>query len=226
MKEVTLTATPRTSTGKGAARRVRMAGGIPAVVYGPEIEPFAISVDERAFHKAAKSVVGGSALIDLEVDGKKNKVIIRDVQRDPVTSRIVHLDFHAVSMKKPIHISIPIRFVGTPRGVKTDGGIMQTTMREVEISCLPSKIPEHVEVDVTDLGIGDSIHVGDLSIPDAQILSEAQRTIVVISAPTVMKATAAEEEAAAEEAAEAAEAEAAAEEKKAEEEEEKKEEEK
>lgn len=232
MKEISLVASMRSSVGKGAARQVRMGGNIPAVVYGPEIEPFSIAVEERSFHAATKSAGGVSSIINLKVDGKSNKVIIRDVQRDPVTSKIIHLDFYAVSMKKPISISIPIHFVGTARGVKTDGGIMQTTMRELEISCLPSDIPEHVEVDVAELGIGDSIHVLDLTIPKVQILSEARRTVVVISAPTVMKVEAAvEEEAVAEEEAEVAEApaeegEAPAEEKKDEKKDEKKEEKK
>ena len=232
MKEISLVASIRPSVGKGASRQARMGGNIPAVVYGPEIEPLTIAVEERAFRAATKSAGGFSSIIDLKVDGKSNKVIVRDVQRDPVTSKIIHLDFYAVSMKKAISISIPIHFVGTARGVKTDGGIMQTTMRELEISCLPSDIPEHVEVDVDELGIGDSIHVRALTIPKVQILSEARRTVVVISAPTVMKVEAAvEEEAVVEEEAEVAEApaeegEAKAEEKKDEKKDEKKEEKK
>ncbi len=205
MKEVLLSAMTRSGTGKGPARRVRMAGGIPAVVYGPEIEPEPIAVNERDFRAVMKTATS-STIFTLDVNGKKNKVVLRDIQRDPVTSKVVHLDFHAVSMSKPINIFVPITFVGTPRGVKTDGGIMQTTMRELEISCLPSDIPEQVEVDVTDLGIGESIHVGDINIPNATIAAEKDRTVVVISAPTVVKAaaTAAEEEAAEEAAAEEA----------------------
>lgn len=214
MKEVALIASPRTSVGRGSARRTRQTGSIPAVVYGPETEPFSIAIEERAFRAAMKSAGGTSAIYNLEVDDKRNKVVIREIQRDPVTNEITHLDFLAISMTKSLHISIPIHFVGTARGVKTDGGIMQTTMRELEISCLPSDIPEYVEVNVDDLGIGDSIHVRDLSIPKTQVLSELQRTVVVISAPTVMKVEepTAEEIAAAEEAAEEAPAEAAAEE--------------
>ncbi len=206
MKEIALTASPRTAIGKGSAHRTRAAGNIPAVVYGPEIDPLPVTVTEQAFRAAVKSA-GGSAIFNLQVDGKSSKVIIRELQRDPVTSRIIHIDFHAISMTKPLHLSIPIHFVGTARGVKTEGGIMQTVMRELEISCLPTDIPEHVEVDVTNLGIGGSIHVRDLSIPKAQVLSEPQSTVVVISAPTIMKVEVPVAEAAvAEEAAEAAEA--------------------
>ncbi|HWR82531.1 MAG TPA: 50S ribosomal protein L25 [Candidatus Deferrimicrobium sp.] len=232
MKEISLAATPRSTVGSGAARRMRRAGSIPGVVYGPERAPLPVTIDERALRAATKAAGGTSTIINLDVDGTTSKVVLREIQRDPITSHIVHLDFHAISMKKPLHISIPIHFVGLARGVKTEGGIMQTTLRELEISCLPSDIPEDVKVDVSDLGIGDSIHVRDLSIPNAQILVDSHRTVVVISAPTIMKVEApVAAEAVAAEAApaegEAAEAEKAeAEPKKAEKKEEKKKDEK
>lgn len=196
MKEVTLAASPRASVGKGPARQARMRGSIPAVVYGPEVEPMPVEVDVHAFRTAIKAAGSTSAILNLKVNGKTNKVIIREIQRDPVTSNVMHIDFHAISMTQPIHVAVPIRFVGTARGVKTEGGILQTTMRELEVSCLPAQIPDRIEVDVAELGIGDSIHVRDLEIPDVKILSELRRTVVVISAPTVVKveAEAAEEE--------------------------------
>ncbi len=193
MKEVPISASRRESLGKGPARQTRMAGNIPAVVYGPEVEPIPIALEERALRTAMKSSGGAGTIFNLDVEGNENKVVLREIQRDPVTSKIMHLDFHAISMTKPLHISIPILFEGTPRGVKTDGGIMQTTMRELEISCLPSEIPESLVLDVEDLGIGDSIHVRDVEVPKVQILSPEQRTIVVIAAPTVVKAEAAAE---------------------------------
>ena len=194
MKEVPITANRRDSVGKGFARRERMAGNIPAVMYGPEVEPIPISVNEKAFRTAMKSTGGTSTLISLDVEGARNTVVLREIQRDPVSCKITHLDFHAVSMTRPMYLSIPISFVGTPRGVKTDGGIMQITMREMEVSCLPVDIPEKIELDVTDLGIGDSFHVSDVTIPKATILDPERRTIVVIAAPTVIKAEAVEEE--------------------------------
>lgn len=206
MKEVSLAASPRTTHGKGPARRGRKEGNIPGVVYGPEVKPIPIELTEGAFRAAIKEAAGTSAIFNLEVDGKVNKVVIRDIQRDPLTSHVLHVDFHAISMNKPLHLSIPIRLTGTARGVKTDGGILQTTLRELEISCLPADIPEHVDVDVSDLGIGDSIHVRDLNVPNAKILDESQRTVVVVAAPTVVKV-----ETPAEEAAELAEGEEAAE---------------
>lgn len=195
MKELQLSAEKREGLGKGPAGRVRVEGKIPAVIYGPEIKPISISVEQRQFKAAMKSIAGANAFFNLDVGGKKSKVIVRDMQLDPVTSTIIHVDFHAISMTKPLHLSIPIHLEGIPRGVKTDGGIMQTNMRTLEVSCLPSQIPEFVTLDVTDLGIGDSIHVRNITLEDVQILAEPQRTVVVISAPTVVKEdTPAEEE--------------------------------
>jgi large subunit ribosomal protein L25 len=208
MKEIAIAATARTEIGKGPARKARRDGSIPGVVYGPEIDPMVVSVPEREF-RAAMKAAHSSSILSLNVDGTENKVILREIQRDPVSNRVVHLDFHAISMSQPINVSIPIKFVGTPRGVKTDGGIMQATMRELDIICLPDDIPEEFEIDVTDLGIGDAIHVADLSIPKVEIDEPERRTVVVISAPTIIKSetTAAEEEEEAEEGAEAVEGE-------------------
>jgi large subunit ribosomal protein L25 len=187
MKDISLAAERREGKGKGPAHQLRFSGRIPAVMYGPETEPTSLAVEERAFRTAMKQAGGQSALFTLDVNGKQNKVILREIQRDPVSNKVLHLDFHAISMNRPIHISIPVHFTGLAKGVKTEGGIMQIVMREVEISCLPADIPEHVEVDVTELGIGDSIHVSELKIANATILGEPTRTVVVISAPTIIK---------------------------------------
>ena len=158
-------------------------------------QEISIAIDERELHSAMKNA-DSSTILNLKVGEKENKVVLRDTQRDPVTNKVIHLDFHAISMTRPINIAVPIHFFGEPMGVKVDGGIMQITMRELEISCLPTNIPDHFEVNVDDLGIGDSVHVKDISIPNATIMSEQQRTMVVISAPTVIKVdTTAEEEA-------------------------------
>jgi large subunit ribosomal protein L25 len=212
MKEISINASKRELLGKGPARQSRMAGNIPAVVYGPELEPIPVDIDLRTFRSAMKGSASLSSIISLDVGGKVNKVILRDIQRDPITSEIIHMDFHAISMTKPLHISIPIHFKGTPRGVKTDGGIMQITMRELEISCLPTNIPEEFVLDVEGMGIGDAMHVRDISLENIQIVSPGQRTIVVIAAPTVVKSddkTEAELEAEAEAEAEATPAEGA-----------------
>jgi large subunit ribosomal protein L25 len=211
MREIPVTITRRSGVGKGVARKARAAGQIPGVVYGPETEPFAVTVEERAFRSAMRNATK-SSILTLQMDGKETKAVMRELQRDPVSNRVLHVDFHAISMNKPIHVAIPIHFIGTPVGVKVDGGIMQTTMREIEISCLPTDIPEHLQIDVSELRIGDSVHVKNISVPGATILADQQRTIVVISAPTIIKSeeTAAEAAAAEGEAAEGAAAEGAA----------------
>lgn len=213
MKEINITANSRQTGGKGFARRVRVTGNIPAIVYGPEKQPTPIAVNEKDLRGALKTAGGvHGSIFTLNVDGQQSKVIVREIQRDPLTSRMVHIDFHAISMNKPINIEIPIRFTGLAKGVKSEGGIMQVLMRDIEISCLPVNIPEQFEVDVTELGIGDSIHVRDISIPNVQILAEPSNVMVVISAPTIIKAeaTAAEAVPAEGEAAEGAAAEGAA----------------
>jgi large subunit ribosomal protein L25 len=187
MKEVALSAQSREAATKGHARRVRMEGMIPAIVYGPEFKPTPVSVEEKALRAAFRSAGGGNALFNLATDGKQTKVIVREVQRDPVTSRVIHVDFHAISMTKPLHISVPIHYIGTATGVKNEGGILQLVERVLEISCLPTNIPEFVEVDVTNLAIGDSIHVRDLNLPGVNIMADKDRTLVVVTAPTVIK---------------------------------------
>ncbi len=187
MREVVLPATARTTTGKSDLRQIREKGLIPAVVYGPERKPLPVEINEREFRAAVKEASGTSSLFDLKVDGKVNKVLIREIQRDPITSRVLHVDFHAVSMNKPIHVSVPIHIVGIPVGVKTDGGILQHTLRELEIACLPADIPERIELDVTNLSIGDSLHVRDLNVPNAKVVGDERRTVVVVAAPTIVK---------------------------------------
>ena len=207
MKEIVLAAEMRPGVGKGPARQARRDGSVPAVIYGPESEPRAIAVNQKALKAAIRSVSGASTLMDLEIDGKTNKVIMREVQRDPVTSDIIHVDFHAVSMSKPINVAIQIRVVGSAIGVKRDGGILQINMRDLEVLCLPDQIPGHIEVDVSELAIGDSIHVEDLTLPeDINVVADSSRTVLVIGAPTVVKVDEPTEEELA-----AAEAEAAAE---------------
>lgn len=187
MKEISIAANARQTTGKGFARQARAEGKIPGVVYGPETTPLSVYVAEREFRAAMKAAAGSSSIFTLNIDGKPNKVLVREIQRDPVSSRMLHVDFHAISMTKPINLSIPVHISGISKGVKSEGGIQNLVLRELEISCLPSNIPDFVSVDVTELGIGDSIHVRDLSIPNVTVLEDKDSTVVTISAPTVIK---------------------------------------
>lgn len=186
MKEVSLSVSLREKTGKGAARQSRMAGNIPGVIYGPEVQPMSIEVSEKDLRRAVKEAGSSSAIYQLAVNGKSTPVIIRDLQRDPLTSKVTHVDFHAISMNKPLHITVSLNIVGIPNGVKADGGIMQIVVREIDIACLPKDIPDSVDIDVSALEVGDSIHVRDLEIPNAKILTEERRTVLVVNAPTVV----------------------------------------
>ncbi len=186
MREIPMTAVMREEVGKGFARRARMAGQIPGVIYGPETEPMAVAVVEHEFRTAMKTA-DSSSILSIQVDGKEHKAVVRELQRDEITNKVIHVDFHAISMSRPINVALPINFTGTPIGVKVDGGIMQATIRELEISCLPKDIPDKFEIDVSELNIGDSIHVRDLDIPNVDIMTAERRTVVVISAPTVIK---------------------------------------
>ncbi len=193
MKEVLLEASLRKTTGKGSARQSRLAGNIPAVVYGPEIDSLPIEISEKVMRQAVKDS-SFNAIFDLSVDGKSNKVLIRDIHRDPISLKVTHLDFHAISMTKPIKLSVPISLIGEAIGVKTDGGLIQSAMREIEISCLPIDIIDVIEVDVSELNVGDSIHIRDISIKNVTILAEERRTVVICAAPSVVEEEVSEED--------------------------------
>ncbi len=208
MKELNLTVEKRDETGKGPNRRLRREGDIPAVIYGPETDPISVKVNYRTLYRLMHEVPLNT-IINLDINGDDTpprKVLIRDLQKNPVSGELVHLDFHNIPMDKPITLTIPITAVGIPEGVKTFGGIVQYAKREIDISCLPTNIPEKIEIDITALNVGDSIHVSDLELGDVEIMTEPERTLITVVAPTVIKATA-EEEAAAAEAEEAAEGE-------------------
>jgi large subunit ribosomal protein L25 len=213
MKEINLTVEKRDGTGKGSNRRLRRAGEIPAVVYGPETEPIPVKVEYKNLYRLMHNVPLNT-IINLDITGVESptrKVLIRELQKDPVTGELLHMDFHHIPMDKPITLTVPITAVGIPVGVKTFGGIVQYTRREIDISCLPSDIPDKIEVDISELNVGDSVHVSDLELENVHILTDPARTLITVVAPTVIK-TAAEEAAEAEaEAEEAAEGEEGAE---------------
>lgn len=191
MKEVSLAVHPRGGTGTTAARSHRQDGQIPAIMYGPELEkPIPIAVVDKEFRTILKGIEGGNAMFNLSLNGTTRKAILREIQRDKITSRVIHVDFHAISLTRPLHIKIPIHLKGIPLGVKNDGGVLQQTKRDVEISCLPADIPEFVEIDISNLAIGDSVHARDLSIPKATILEDDDQTFVVVSAPTAIETAA------------------------------------
>jgi large subunit ribosomal protein L25 len=199
MKELNLTVEKRDATGKGPNRRLRATGHIPAVVYGPEMEPISVRVNYLKLYHLMHGVPQ-STIINLDIegaDGPTRKVLIRELQKDPLSGNLLHIDFHQIPLDKPITLTIPVKVIGTPIGVSTFGGILQRVRRTIDISCLPADIPDDIEIDISELNVGDSVHVSSLKIKNVTILTDPVRTIVTVVAPTVIKepaVAAAEEE--------------------------------
>jgi len=180
---VTLTATVRDKTGKGAARQARFGKQIPAVIYGHGRATQPLMVDALALEKALMGIEPESTLIELTVDGKKSRTLIREIQRHPIRPDIIHVDFYEIRGGEKITLKVPVHLVGTPDGVRNAGGVLDQVTREVEIEVLPENIPDRVELDVSALKIGDSLHTRDLSIPNAVILTGADLTITTVVPP-------------------------------------------
>jgi len=182
---VQLSAEKRSTKGKGASREMRRGGKVPAVIYGRGREPAQLTVDGVALGRLLEKIVPESTIVELTVDGKPVKTLIREVQRHPVRPGIVHVDFYEIRAGQKIRVAVPIHCVGIPDGVRNQGGTLDQVIRNVEIEVLPDDIPEHVELDVTALTIGKSLHISDLSIPKAQILMDAALTVATVVAPRI-----------------------------------------
>ena len=173
-------ATPRTGKfNKNAARRVRVAGKIPAVVYGAGQESVAVAVDPRVVTKILHSESGHNTIFDLNVEGAALvKAMIVDWQHEPIKGKLLHIDFKRIAMDKAMRVSVPIQLTGTPAGVKTAGGVLDQILREVEIECLPADIPDHIDVDVSALEMYGAIHVSDLPHSGSIKFLEDETTLV------------------------------------------------
>ncbi|MFH0799644.1 MAG: 50S ribosomal protein L25 [Pseudomonadota bacterium] len=183
MERVTLVAEKRIA-GKGPAHRMRVTGRIPAVLYGRTVEALPISVDRRALEKAVKTKAGMNVLVDLSVaGGDSGLALIRDFQADPFKRDFTHIDFQAISLTEKLEVEVPVVLTGLSIGVK-EGGVVEQLRRTLHIRSLPESIPERIEVDVTELKIGDSIHSNTISLPSGVELSSALNyTIVTIVPP-------------------------------------------
>jgi large subunit ribosomal protein L25 len=182
-QSVSLAATAREKTGKGAARQARFQKKVPAVIYGHGRATQTLMVDALALEKALTGIEPASTLIELSVDGKTSRTLIREIQRHPLRPDIIHVDFYEIKSGEKITLKVPVHLVGTPDGVRNAGGVLDQVTREVEIEVLPENIPDSVELDVSALKIGDSLHTRDLSIPNAVILTGADLTIATVVPP-------------------------------------------
>src|SRR5881409_1237498 len=195
---VSLAATPRISTGKGGARQARFQGKVPAVIYGHGRNTQPLELEAKALEKALQGVEPESTIIELAVDGKAVKTLIREIQRHPLRPDIIHVDFYEIHAEEKVTLKVPVHLMGNPDGVRNAGGVLDQVTREVEIVVLPENIPDRVELDVTALKIGDSLHVRDLSIANAKILTEADLTIATVVPPRAEEVAAPSPEAATE----------------------------
>ena len=180
---ISITAVPRTAAGKGAARQSRLKKKIPAVVYGHGRASQSLEVDAQALEQVLTGKEPSSTLVELTVDGKKARALIREIQRHPVRPDIIHIDFYEIHADEKVKLKVPVHLIGTPDGVRNAGGVLDQVTREVEIEVLPEHIPDRVELDVTVLTIGRSLHVSDLVIPNATILTHADLTIATVVPP-------------------------------------------
>ncbi len=184
MSSATLSATLRSDTGKGVARKLRQNGEIPAVIYGHGREPQALTVNAREFDRLIRTVAYGSTVIDLDMAGTSAKSLIREIQRHPFKKQVMHVDFQEVVAGETIALKCPLVYVGTPYGVRVDGGIFDQILHELNIEALPSNIPDHITVDVTDLHVGHAMHISDLTMPaGVRVMDDVEQTVCIVQPP-------------------------------------------
>lgn len=185
-----LAARPRSETGKGVSRKLRASGRVPAVVYGHGEETRSLTVDAHELERLLSTVRVESTLIELSIEGERAPVraLVRELQTHPYRETVLHIDFYQIHAGEALTVEVPIRLVGASPGVRA-GGIMQHALTELEIRCMPDQIPQVLEVDVSALEIGDSIHVGDIALPEGiEVLVDVERSVCSVIPPTVAAA--------------------------------------
>ena len=181
MEFTTLEATSR-DTGKRATKDARLQGEVPCVLYGHHVDPLVFKLDVRYLDKLVRS--HETPLVKIDLDGNSWDCILKDIDFHPVTDAVLHADFQVLQAGEKINLAVPFRFEGTPAG-QIEGGNTQFVMSEAEITCLPKDIPPHLTVDISELNIGDSIHIGDLSFENIEFQATDSQTVVMIHAPRV-----------------------------------------
>jgi large subunit ribosomal protein L25 len=203
MAEIVVSAEGRTDRGKNAARRLRVKGLIPAIVYGGKGDAMPVAVDPKVLLRVLRSETGRNTILKLDLGAEgKTSAILKQWQMDPVKESFLHADFYRIAMDVALQVKVPVAVKGEARGVKTDGGILELIMRFIEVECLPGDIPERIEIDVTDLGINDSLRISNVPVnAKLKILEDADQVVVHViavkeeAAPAAGAAPAAEGEA-------------------------------
>lgn len=183
-ESLVLDAKKRTESGKSFARQLRREGSIPAVLYGHGRDPEPLTISNAEFEKAL-AAVSGTSIIKIKIGNKTSRALIQEIQRHPTRLQVLHVDFLEVHKGEKIVVRPPIRLIGSPEGVRNQGGVLDQILRELEIRVLPKDLPDHIDVDVTELTVGHSIHVRDVEVPDAEVLTDGGATICTVVAPRV-----------------------------------------
>jgi large subunit ribosomal protein L25 len=187
MHQLTLAALERESKGKGAARKLRKNNQLPAIFYGPTTQPIKLAINYPEFERITKRSGFENTILDLKITSRHGeetrKAMVKELMIDPVKDFCIHADFYEISMDKEITVDIPIRLVNTPIGL-TNGGLLQVVRRELTISCLPDKLIDSLDIDVSGLDIGDSVHIRDIALPEGMsCVEEGDITVAIVSAP-------------------------------------------
>jgi large subunit ribosomal protein L25 len=187
----TLTALKREGTGKSVARKLRRSGRVPAVMYGNEMEPVHLTVDAKEVEHLFHEISWENTVIDLQIEGEKepHQILVREIQSPPDKPQVpVHIDFLRIQKGVAIDVEIPVNLVGVPVGVRVHGGVLEQIIHELPVRCVPSLIPESVEVDVSGMELDDSLHVSDLTLEEGvEITIDLKRTVCLVATPRVEK---------------------------------------
>lgn len=177
MANVEIKATRREATGKGVCRQLRLKGQLPAVMYSGGSDAVSLAVEARAIERILNSKQGERSILELDIDGKKQLAMIREIQEKTMTSSLVHVDFIRISMDHKVQVMVPVHLLGIEE-IRKAGGVTQQTLTELDIECLPDRIPEFIEVDLSGKEIGDSVHISDLTMPEGvELLNDPEDVV-------------------------------------------------
>ena len=194
---ITLKAQKREGTGKGVARKLRQEGRVPAVLYGRELGTMHLSLDTHEAENLFHSISTENTIVGLKVEGVGElfQTLVREIQSHPFKSSLIHVDFLRIQAGVAVDVEVPLHLIGDPIGVKNSGGVLEQVLNELPVKCIPSKIPEFIEVDVSELDINDSLHVYDLELEEGiNITVDEERTICAVAIPKVVEEAVVEED--------------------------------
>ncbi len=194
--EATLKLETRDTAGKGVARKLRQNGRVPGIVYGAGEEPLMVSMEAHGAVRLFQEISADNTILDLVIDGKKGvRALAREIQVHPYKTQLIHVDFVRIQVGVAIEVHVPVHLIGTPEGVRTEGGLLEQPIHDVVVRCIPRLIPGDLSVDVTHLTIGDVLRAGEIDLPEGvELITDEKRTVCIVSAPRVVEEAEDEEE--------------------------------